>query len=162
VRDTGPLLRPKEALRPLDVHLARSDEARGAVDDRLDTLHGSLQPLARGQVPPDPAVSPAPAEGPDLASGGPQAVHYRIPSEPVPPVTINLCPFIPTTPPLQLLLRESAVSPRARLRFRMSLYLADELERHPRYNSPDQHAEHQFGLRVAPEDRPRPPHERYQ
>ena len=40
--------------------------------------------------------------------------------------------------------------------------LADELERHQRCASPHQNAERQFRRRVAPEDSPRPPHERHE
>jgi hypothetical protein len=40
--------------------------------------------------------------------------------------------------------------------------LDEELECYPRSPSPDQHAERQLGRGMAPQDRPRPPHERYQ
>src|SRR3712207_8661412 len=41
-------------------------------------------------------------------------------------------------------------------------WLDGELERHPRRPSPDQYAERHFRGRVAPQERPRPPHERHQ
>ena len=60
VRDAGARGGPEQTPRPLDVGLrGLSERARGAVDYRVDSVYGRLQPLPRDQVPSHRAGSSA-------------------------------------------------------------------------------------------------------
>jgi hypothetical protein len=99
VRYTGPGRRLKKILRPADLRLPHLAEGvRGAVDYRVDAVHGLFKALSRQQVPPDRTGAPAPAQHLYAAAGGTQAVHH-LPSEQARPTRYEDLRPVHLTPP---------------------------------------------------------------